>query len=167
MWQSCPCRAYRMRSGTAQAAPRFRASVNPPMPAVRPDLRQWLLSTRPGRSSLPKEADAALRGHRPRSPPPGRLVLTEDRLRPSTSPIRHRWPGRLSPANAASFTPLSSAIISAAFSPIMMDGALVLPLVMLGMTLASATRNTGRRRTGATADRRRCRSGMCRYGGTQ
>src|ERR1700683_3938155 len=41
-------------------------------------------------------------------------------------------PETCSPTNAASFTPLSAAIISAAFSPIMMDGALVLPLVMLG-----------------------------------
>ena len=55
------------------------------------------------------------------------------------------WPGSAlqapaSPTNAASFTPWSAAIISAAFSPIMIDGALVLPLITLGMTLASATR---------------------------
>ena len=45
-----------------------------------------------------------------------------------------------SPTYARSCTPLSAAIISAAFSPIMIDGAFVLPLVTLGMTLASATR---------------------------
>ncbi len=57
--------------------------------------------------------------------------------------VFERWlvfQGR-SPTNARSCTPLSAAIISAAFSPIMIDGAFVLPLVTLGMTLASATRN--------------------------
>jgi hypothetical protein len=38
-------------------------------------------------------------------------------------------------------TPCSAAIISAAFSPIMSDGAFVLPLITLGMMLASATGN--------------------------
>src|SRR5262249_30202670 len=46
-----------------------------------------------------------------------------------------------SPTSSASCTPCSLAIISAAFSPIMMVGALVLPLMTLGMTLASATRS--------------------------
>ena len=39
------------------------------------------------------------------------------------------------------FHTIAAAIISAAFSPIMIDAALVLPLTMLGMTLASATRS--------------------------
>jgi hypothetical protein len=44
------------------------------------------------------------------------------------------------PTNSRSLTPWSCAIISAAFSPIMIDGAFVLPLMIFGMTLASATR---------------------------
>ena len=44
------------------------------------------------------------------------------------------------PTNSSSFTAWSAAIISAAFSPIMMHAALVLPLMMFGITLASATR---------------------------
>src|SRR6266487_2612479 len=52
-----------------------------------------------------------------------------------------------SPTNARSCTPWSAAIISAAFSPIMIDGAFVLPLGMLGMTLASATRSLSTPRT--------------------
>ena len=42
--------------------------------------------------------------------------------------------------NSFRWTPWSAAIISAAFSPIMIEAALVLPLVTFGMTLASATR---------------------------
>ena len=48
------------------------------------------------------------------------------------------YPGE--PTNSATCTPWSAASISAAFSPIMIDAALVLPLTTLGMTLASATR---------------------------
>ena len=48
---------------------------------------------------------------------------------------------QVTPTNSASFTPWSAAIISAAFSPIMIDAAFVFPLTTLGMTLASATRS--------------------------
>ena len=44
------------------------------------------------------------------------------------------------PTNSTSFTPWSVAISSAAFSPIMIAAALVLPLTTFGITLASATR---------------------------
>ena len=77
-------------------------------------------------------------------PPYGSWCLTH-----WENPRRPRWctfQGR-SPTNARSCTPLSAAIISAAFSPIMIEGAFVLPLVMLGMTLASATRNLPTPRT--------------------
>ena len=65
------------------------------------------------------------------------------------SPPVTRWralPLWSSPSTGASDellsrTPWSAASISAAFSPIMIDAAFVLPLTTFGMTLASATRS--------------------------
>jgi len=64
------------------------------------------------------------------------------RSRPERKPASGRGVAcqRSFPTNSVSFTPWSAAIISAAFSPIMIDAALVLPLTTLGMMLASATR---------------------------
>ncbi len=55
---------------------------------------------------------------------------------------RQREPHAGWATNSVSCTPWSAASISAAFSPIMIEAALVLPLTTLGMTLASATRRS-------------------------
>jgi hypothetical protein len=93
------------------------------------------------------------RWHRPGSPAAARRPLpargryrsaTRSRPGPRSGP-GHRGehtahPGR--PANSLRWTPWSAAIISAALSPIMIEAALVLPLVIFGITLASATRRS-------------------------
>jgi hypothetical protein len=104
----------------------------------------WLARTLAAVSSRPLSGAARVRGAALLPPPYGSWSLTHrgNRLRPRLRPRRGR-----SPTNARSCTPFSAAIISAAFSPIMIAGAFVLPLVMLGMTLASATRNLPTPRT--------------------
>ena len=59
-------------------------------------------------------------------------------LNPSSGIRNQRQLVGRSPTNSAIFTPWSAASISAAFSPIMIDAAFVLPLTTFGMTLASA-----------------------------
>src|SRR5262249_33615386 len=50
-------------------------------------------------------------------------------------------PSSCEPTNSSRRTACSAASISAAFSPIMIDAAFVLPLTTFGITLASATRS--------------------------